>query len=232
MSKFDLGLERRQGNDMGSIERFYEKGNLYRNRFPQTSQPPVYMGSGRAGGCFDGYGLMNQEEKAGHMYYTTYKNACHYHRGQFEMDAWIGLYRIAFSDLPQLDDAGYEQHLDLFGGRLTTAYTLKDGTDIKVTVFCSLEHRDTLSVIYEYKGSAPQLTLIPETDVKGWYGHRYCQDIERTEDGFTAKTNLTSTQVGIKIISEKGGVIREKSDHPEDGRTRLTFTGKEGRHLY
>ena len=216
---------------MRSIEQFYEKGDLYRERFPQASQPPVYLGSGRAGGCFDGYGLMNQEEKTGYMYHTTYKNACHYHRHQFEMDAWIGLYRIAFANLPQLDDIRYDQHLDLYKGRLTTAYTLKDGTEIKVTVFYSLAHRDTLSVIYEYKGMAPQLTLIPEPEVKGGDGQRYCQEIEITEDGFVAKTNLTSTRVGLRIISEKGEVIRKKSDRLEDGRTLLTFTGKEGRHL-
>lgn len=216
---------------MGSIEQFYEKGDLWRAQFPRETQPTVYLGSGRAGGCFDGYGLMNREEKAGQMYHTAYMNACHYHRGQFEMDGWIGLYRIAFQYLPELDGQRYMQHLDLHKGRLTTAYTLQDGTEIKITVFCSLEHRDTLSVIYEYKGSAPQLALIPESDVKGWYGHRYCPKLENTEDGFVAKTNLTSTRVGICVISEYGEIIAEKTDSSEENRTLLTFTGREGRHL-
>ena len=87
-----------------TVREFFDRGNVTRDRFPGKEQLPIYLGSGRAGVCLDGYGLMNPEllPDTQRNQPLAYKTACHYGKGAFELDAWMPLYRLRFEKLPEL----------------------------------------------------------------------------------------------------------------------------------
>ncbi len=208
-----------------TVREFFDRGNVTRDRFPGKEQLPIYLGSGRAGVCLDGYGLMDPEllPDTQRNQPLAYKTACHYGKGAFELDAWMPLYRLRFEKLPELAQEGYSQTLELYTGTLTTCYTLQNGGEVKLTAFFSTKYRDTLSFVVEHTGYLPAICLEPVESVPGWYGGEITAEVTKTKSGFVSKTNRVETRVEMEVWSEGASVLR--------ARNRLFFPASGGRHL-
>ena len=214
-----------------SMKSFLKKGDLRRDAFPSQELLPLYIGSGTAGGCIDGFGLMHddyfRDERAAHNRALHYRSWRHFYRGGHAVDMMAALYHFGYVQKPELSEAGYSQTLSLYDATVETAYTLKEGTKVRIHAFCHPKYPDTLSFVYEYCGDAPALALFPEMLVKGHYGERWQGDFTVREDGLVVRSNVCETTVKLLMCSEGGACTRSVADDA----LRLQFSAGEGRHL-
>ena len=91
-----------------SMKSFLHEGDVYRSEFPTQNQLPLYIGSGTAGGCIDGYGLMHQDffDDAFHSRSLHYRTWRHFYRGDHEVDQLVGLYHLEFESKPTVKKEG------------------------------------------------------------------------------------------------------------------------------
>ena len=219
-----------KGEVLVGMQEFLQKGNINRTQFPSATQLPLYLGSGCAGCCIDGYGLMDPfayDSDSPHANALCYRSQGHFYRGNFGIDTFAPLYRLSFACAPRLKHNTYSQKLDLYQATVATSYELTDGTRIRLQAFFNTKYRNVFSVIYEYEGKTPDLLLAPQKTVLGWYGQRWETDYSMTDNGFVLKTNMSQTTVSVQTVSECGECIAVRQN---DG-LRLQFSGAKGRHL-
>lgn len=213
-----------------SIKDFLQTGDLHRDAFP-SRQLPLYIGSGTAGGCIDGYGLMHDDffngAQAGHNRALHYRSWRHFYRGEHAVDMVAALYHFGYAKKPILSEKGYTQSLSLYDATVDTSYTLENGTGVRIRAFCNPKYPDTLSFVYEYQGDAPALALYPEQHVMGHYGQTWQGNFTVREDGFVSRSNTCETTVRLLVCSDCGTCERVATSDA----LQLQFSAGKGKHL-
>ncbi|MBQ8309962.1 MAG: hypothetical protein IJX80_03000 [Clostridia bacterium] len=213
------------------IQSFLEQGDVRRASFPAQELLPLYIGSGTAGGCIDGYGWMHddffKDARAGHNRALHYRTQKHFYRGEHAVDMIAALCHIGYAKMPRIAETSYSQILHLYTATVETSYTLTDGTQLRIRAFMHPTYPDALSFVYEYNGCAPDVMLYPEIIVEGHYGQRWNGDFSICEDGFDVRTNVCKTQVRLYTVSECG---TSKRNVQADG-IQLSFSEGAGKHL-
>lgn len=217
-----------------SIRSAIAKGDVIRSSFPAHEHMPLYLGSGSAGGSFDGWGLMNShacglydDEGPGRdAPYIRYWE--HYSRGKYGFDCWQGVFRVAFDKVPEGEVSDYTQHQALYQGRLKTAYTLANGTKVCIEVYFNPYVRNVMAVEYSYEGDAPGLCLLPQILCRDWYSTEpIVQTCTAAADGYVIDSGSARTQLVVRTISEAGSAQATYSDEG----VFFTFPEGQGKHM-
>lgn len=194
----------------------------------------LYLGSGRAGACFDAFGLMGSGRDGAPRTGgtpTVLSHADHWHRGAQGLDSWLPLARLDWAkDAPPAPDV-YAQDLTLINGRLETRLQWP-GLKLRLRAAFDPQWRDVLAVEVEFEGQMPALVLSPEGRVE-----RDGNDLLTTVDtrAFDAAGSwLAQLQAGtansallLQVRSEEGAVRLGSSSEGAS----IEFAGKRGRHL-
>ena len=191
-----------------SVKDFIQRGDVHRDRFPSNEQPPLYIGSGLAGGCIDGFGWMHDDffkgDRAVHNRALHFRRCGHFYRGKHAVDMMCALYHVGYREMPRIKEEGYTQTLHLYSATVKTSYTLEDGTRVSICAFMHPKYPDVLSFVYEYEGTPQDILLSAEKKVTGHYGERWEGDFTPCENGFDVRTNMTQTKVRLRVVSAYG----------------------------
>lgn len=223
-----------------SIRNALAKGDVIRTSMPGQNEYPLYLGSGSSGGCFDGWGFLQDGTSAaspaggGHVGESMRLNhADHYIHGAYGIDCWLGLYRFGFADsLPTLaEDADYRQTLTLYEGCLDTAYTLSDGTRVSMRTSFNPYSRDILAYDLDCTGRMPDLLLSTDPEHQISYGQHVTVASDVLPDGFMSHTGTVDTRVMLRTVCTTGSVTLTgtgdgvRLSFPEDGIRCLILIG-------
>jgi hypothetical protein len=218
-----------------------QSGAIVRPHWPARAadQLNLYLGSGRAGACFDAWGLMHHgwRGERGGQGRTHLLHADHWHRGAHGLDYWLPVARLVWADRPPARPRAWRQELDPWNGRLVTELVWP-GVEVRLTAWFNPAQRDLLAVAVDFDAvdglSLPALLLAPEVDVQTHYDQILsgdCHSVEaRPEDGWwlgRLRVGTADSVLGLRVVSSLGGV--ELSAVP-DGQ-RIDFEGSRGRHL-
>jgi len=109
---------------------------------------PLYLGSGRFGGCFDSLGMMGRPfsrwDRKGARANTVLMHAEHWTEGRYGLHYHLPLAHLRWQR-PASASGPYEQHLSLYDGCLMTSYTL-DGAPVHIRQAFHPGSRDVLAV--------------------------------------------------------------------------------------
>lgn len=218
-------------------------GDILRTNWPVRMEDHInlYMGSGRAGGCFDAWGLMHWRPRADRgegesQSRTVLMHADHWHRGAFGLDYWMPVARLCWAGAEPARPVGYRQELRLYDGQLKTELVWPD---LRV-VFRACFHpdrRDLLAVEVRYEaksdGKMPALLLAPVVEHPKLH---YCGkvtgtfDVLEQEAGWwigNVSAGTARTILGLHVVSSDGRAeLGSRSAGVEIG-----FPGVSGRHL-
>lgn len=115
---------------------------------------PLFIGTGRCGGCFDAYG-MQHHVRDGHKPVTELSHADVWHRGRHGLDTQLPWVAMKWSQL--LDEPmAYEQQMDYAHGRMRTHFAV-EGFEYSLATGCSPAQadRDVLRFDLNWTGEAP-----------------------------------------------------------------------------
>lgn len=213
-------------------------GDVHRTQFSLDALN-IYLGSGRCGGCFDAYGLMNSgfagRVKTGGTP-TVLRHADFWHRGGGDnLDSWIPAARLAWAGELPAAPRTYAQSLTLFNGRLTTRLGWP-GLDVEITTAFDPYHRDLLAVEIAYEAAQPDampdLVFAPEMAIKADGAELAVEAaaVAFEPGGLSALRLRAGTSDGFACLrahSEAG----EVRCHAGAAGTELRFSGTRGRHL-
>jgi len=240
IKNFKLGRER----DMRKV---IEKGNIVRTAWPgkesleDRKYVNLYLGSGRFGGCFDAWGLMNRKYtnwcQDGKMANTVFMHADHYSRGSYGLDYYLPVARLAWLTNCPEDVDTYRQELNIYDGRLETSYLLP-GVYVKMVSYFNPYNRDIFAMELKYEAyqnrTMPGIILLPQTEVWTQYGNRFtgefgCVKLDRQTNYFTGRLRIgtADSYICLKILSAQGTAC---IDRHEDG-VSISFEGERGYHL-
>ena len=184
----------------------------------------LYLGSGRCGACFDGWGLMNEpmrREPLSGRNPTVLMHADGWHRNQFGKDHWEAIGRLRWGERAPAAPSEYSQRLSLFEGRLRTESVLR-GLTLRIENWFDPQRRDHLNILIEHEGAMPTLVLdltpnaINSTAGDGrtrWHGH--------------IPAGISEVEIGLRIISE----LSDASLTPTEQGVQIKLNGEKGRHL-
>src|SRR6056297_2675869 len=125
--------------------RAIQTGNVVRTdpRFRSDGWMNLYLGSGRCGGSFNRFGVMDCADAEGQSFgVTTLMHADQWHHGDLGIDFHLPLARVVLVRQPS-DPRSYRQHLDLASGSLTTEYAT-DGCAYRLRCSFNPDYPDLL----------------------------------------------------------------------------------------
>ena len=201
-------------------------GDIVRDRW--TNEEPehlnLYLGSGRCGACFDGWGLMNEPLRRTTIVGrnpTVLMHADGWHRNKFGKDEWEAIGRLRWAgDSPALP-SNYSQRLSLFEGRLQTE-CICDGLMLRIENWFDPKRRDHLNILIEHEGDTPAIMLdLTPNAVNSTAGDG------RTRWHCRIPAALSEAEIGLRIISEMG----DASLTPVEQGLKIKLNGEKGRHL-
>ena len=193
---------------MSTIEEAVSKGNITRTVFNPEAQIPLYLGSGSCGALFDCYGLIGQDKH--HIYNDsgTFKHSDYFARGKYGIDYWLSAFTVTFADGKSPVPTDYSQSLDIFKGRLETAFTA-DGHRLQSRVYFNPEHRDYLT--FELDG-AWQLAVKPVMKPQGSYNEEFEIGAVGRPDGMILTSNMGEFMVSVQLIHLSGDLPKVTRD--------------------
>ena len=223
-----------------TIDEAVQAGDVVRDRWPlrMGDHLNLYLGSGRAGACFDAWGLMGNGLAGAprtSQSNTTLMHADHWHRGAYGLDYWLPVARLLWAGDPPGPPDRYRQRLRLLDGRLVTELAWPA---LRLTLTATFHplRRDLLAVLVDYEATGgdlmPPLLLAPETDVRTHYDQHVTGDaeaLERASDWWLCGLRVGSAEsvVALRTIS----TIGEVELAAEDRGLAVRFRGERGRHL-
>ena len=218
-------------------------GDVVRTSWPgsHSNRPNLYLGSGRAGACFDAYGLMNaarEEPGEGGIGRTALTHADHWHReGTTGMDYWLPLGRLMWADEPLDPTKRYRQHLSLHDGTLQTTLEGDECTG-DLRAYFNPDLRDILAVEVSYEAttsSMPSIALRPNSqprvpmhehlDLCASFGEDY-----DPQDGWWSATVSAGTAESVLAVSLSTETGEANLSANDDG-VEIHFGGERGSHL-
>lgn len=213
-------------------------GDVVRDRWPRNREDRVncYVGIGRAGACFDVYGLMNEDgtERNG-IGETALTHAQHWHRDpETGMDHHLPVTRLQSAD----DEPGvpeqYTQRLTLYDGRLETTYTWADCQfDLRSYCHPGEAYRDLLAIEVRHEGALPSLCLSLVDQAEGYgislTGHGVQTDVvtDPARQINRSRLGTADSAVGLAVQTVFGDAALTATDN---GIT-VDFEGGRGHHL-
>ena len=229
------------------MHQIIEKGDIIRKIWPgdvsleDKDYVNLYLGSGRFGGSFDAWGLMNRPYKVSGNYNesranTLFMHADHWTEGHNGFHYHIPLARLQWKETFFTNIQNYEQKLEIYNGRISTVMESQEGL-VKIISYFNPYNRDIFAMEIEYEineeAQLPPLLLSPETDFKAGYGDHFSgnfnwYEYEGINDLITSriKVGTSDTLISLKILSDLGEAQLEKC---EDGIS-IHFLGNSGRH--
>lgn len=211
-------------------------GDIVRDRWPDRMAEHVnlYMGSGRAGACFDAYGLMNngfRGRELDSISNTRLMHADHWHRGDWGLDYWLPVCRLVWASDPPGPPEEYRQELRLYDGWLHTRMK-SAGLSLSITSYFHPERRDILAFDLRHEGDMPGLLLAPETDMVTHYGRHLtgrAESLELSADRCLSRLRIGTADsvLALRMISAEG---RAELKPTEEG-VAIGCSGGRGRHL-
>ena len=218
------------------------KGNILRTKWPQSEKDyiPVYLGSGKAGACFDAWGLMNrpwQSSQSGSLPNTAYLHADHWHRGLYGLDMLLPLYQLVWTETPTAP-VQYRQELHLLENRLETQL---EWAHLRIHMNLSFhpDKRNLLVLDFQFEASpdqpVPGIGLKPITDLmtQGYKQHvsGIATSVPSAAETGCHVTQLrigkASTTLAFQALDRKGRC----STLTTAAGTEVHFSGTSGRHL-
>ncbi|MFW6161206.1 MAG: hypothetical protein ACODAJ_00465 [Planctomycetota bacterium] len=223
-----------------SIQEAARSGDIVREQWPLRKRDHLnlYLGSGRAGACFDAWGLMHngsRGEPRVSQGNTTLLHADHWHRGAWGLDYWLPVARLLWAADPPEPPPRYRQSLSLYDGRLRTALawpTLR----LALEATFHPDRRDLLAIALSWDAAAdhgvPPLLVAPETEVHTHYDQHLtgqAETIEKAEDWWACRLRVgtAGSVVALRAVCPMG----EADLATCDGGLRLSFGGERGRCL-
>jgi len=216
-------------------------GNVDRHLWPTrlSDHLNLYLGSGRAGACFDAWGLMHNgwRGRPDSQSVTRLMHADHWHRGAWGLDYWLPVARLVWADRLPARPRHWSQRLDLWDGRLDTELAWP-GVQVRLSAWFHPGRRDLLAVEVAYDAvddvTLPGLLLAPEIDVHTHYDQVVSGDCHSLEYAPEAQwwlgrlhVGTADSVLGLRVVSSLGSVeLCSVPDGP-----RLDFVGSRGRHL-
>jgi hypothetical protein len=169
----------------------------------------LYLGSGRCGGSFNRYGMMNRADDSRDSFgVTTLMHADHWHHGELGIDFHLPLARILFARRPP-DPHRYFQRLDLVTGALTTEYAA-EGCAYQLRCSFNPDRPDLLGLEFtEISGKVPELLVVPEADVRTSYGDSLSTTITRLPDGFESRSGTAHSAVLVRVFGSRAVISGE-----------------------
>lgn len=217
-------------------------GDVRRGHWPVRMQDHLnlYLGSGRAGACFDAWGLMQGgirgwPGEGQSQSRTTLMHADHWHRGLHGLDYWLPVARLLWAGAEPPPPTRYRQELSLYDGRLETELVWPS-LKLILRAWFNPERRDLLAVEVQYQagagGAMPSLLLAPEVDLHTHYGQHLTGKfaVVTNEPAWWAaqvRVGTAASLLAVRILSSDGQVKLESGNR---GPT-LAFAGPRGRHL-
>jgi hypothetical protein len=208
-------------------------GDIRRTAWPLTPDAslPLYQGSGRMGACWNAWGLMDRGS-AGEAE-TGWTHADHWRRGNYGLDAWLRVARLAWADRIPEPPREYGQVLTLPDGRVTTRAVGTWGR-LSFSSYFDPGRPDilTFEIEYECDGGLPPLLIEPcLKQERGYSGP--LQGTAHSVETSTAFSLLeiqfgsARTFVGVRIASKEGNA----KFVAEARGLRLEFPANRGRHI-
>ncbi|MCL6519099.1 MAG: hypothetical protein K6T99_04660 [Armatimonadetes bacterium] len=218
-----------------------QAGRILRNSWPLCLREHVnlYIGSGRAGACFDAYGLMNngfRGKPSETISNTRLMHADHWHRGAWGLDYWLPVARIAWATTPHEPPLKYRQELDIYEGRLRTQIC-RPSLRYDIASYFHPYRRDLLAIDLRFESigkQIPDIIVSPETDVHTHYNQHLIGKAQGIIFDSEAKRWICRIKVGnadsflcLRIISTQGDChIKAGTDG-----LNIRFEGESGSHL-
>lgn len=214
-------------------------GDIVRTKWPVRMKEHLnlYLGSGRAGACFDVWGLMHSGPKEVQSQARTFlSHADHWHRGKYGLDYWLPVARLKWAGDEPPEPKQYRQELRIYDGRLETNLVWAD-LSLTTRIWFHPERRDLLAVEIEYEagaeGEMPSLLLAPEVDVNAHYDQHLVGSFETLQDGSAdwvgrLTVGTAASMLALRVISGDGEARLETT---EAGLT-IRFPATRGRHLF
>lgn len=237
-----------------------KRANIERSEWPgqksleDAGYVNLYLGSGRFGGCFDAYGLMNRPyanwifEKLQKGRYsgnwesarianTVFMHADHWSRGNYGLDYHLPVLRLAWSSEVGEVTGSYRQLLDIYDGLLTTGMAFPQGTVALAAAF-NPRSRDVfvLRVEFTRPTQAPPLSisLLPQTEVAVQYENFFAGSCAREEycpeeNTWSARLRVgtSDTALRAKLLVLEGSAAME----PTHEGFKMNLSGNAGRFL-
>lgn len=219
------------------------QGDVARTSWPvrMSDHLNLYLGSGRAGACFDVWGLIHGKRPHGSrasesQARTVFMHADHWHRGAYGLDYWLPVARLCWADGEPPEPASYRQHLDLYDARLETELVWP-GLRILFRSWFNPDRRDLLAVEVQYQASAgcrmPDIVLAPETDIHTHYDQHVTgsfAELEASPTLWVGRVTVgTADSVLALRVATADGV--QACIHPGADGPVVSFPGQRGRHL-
>lgn len=211
-------------------------GNIIRSQWPRDMRRHLnlFMGSGRAGACFDAYGLMNNGMRGEYLVslsQTRLMHADHWHRGAWGLDYWLPVLKIAWEGEAPSEPNAYRQELDLYDGRLTTEMSWP-GLRLTLISYFHPERRDLLAIDVRFEGRMPGLLIAPELDIHTQYDQHLTGDakgLELDQGWWLGRITVGTADsvAGLRVISTEGAAELK----PVADGLAVRFAGETGRHL-
>ncbi len=215
-------------------------GDVVRTHWPvrRSDHLNLYLGSGRMGGCFDVWGLMNngRSGERDSLSNTVLMHADHWHRGAWGLDYWFPAARLCWAGEEPAPPQSWRQELRLAEGRMWTEMSWGD-LHLKISAWFHPERRDLLAVDLEYEstreGAMPPLLLAALIEAQPGYQQHLSGKVRPVaNDGKSwwlsrLQVGSADTALGLKVVSTEGAVaLADGADGVE-----IRFSGHKGRHF-
>lgn len=209
-------------------------GDVVREEWPSAGDPRhlhLFLGNGRAGGCFDRWGLQNV---AGDSAPVRGNNPTHlrhadvWDRDAHGIDGWLPLARWRWEGQgPGEAPSAYRQHWRLLDGTLTTSVTLP-GLELTTRVAFDPRRRDLAALEIVWHGFLPPIVLDFFTPATPGVGRELAVDESANDGASFALVCGTATLRGRTRLLGARGLRLE----PLACGFRLRAEGGEGRGLW
>lgn len=215
------------------IETAVEAGDIVRQQWPGDAERHInlYLGSGRCGGCFDAWGLMNADHpgrSARPVSRTMLMHADVWERGAWGLDYWRPLVRLVHADAEPDRPQAYRQHQRLLSGRIQT-HVRRGPLQWTITAMTRPDRPDQigLRVQWQGEGSPPSIALVPVASLHGHYNQHVTGDLELVgvqRDRATVRTRLGGGRgaIALRLLGE--GATASGQGH----RLRIDFADRRG----
>lgn len=200
--------------------RAVQTGNVVRTdpRLRSDDWVNLYLGSGRCGGSFNRYGVMNGADDGEDSFgVTTLMHADHWHHGELGIDFHLPLARILFAHRPR-DPHNYRQCLNLVTGSLTTDYAA-EGCAYQLRCCFSPDHPDLFGLAFTgISGTVPDVFVAPEREVRTSYGDSLSASVTGVPGGLETRAGTAHSTVLIRTFGSS-------SEATGDGGLRVQISG-------
>ena len=200
-----------EGKLNAELEAALAAGDVVRTEWPAADNPEylhLYLGNGRAGGCFDRWGLQNTAVSPApvHGSNPTYlSHADVWNRDAHGIDGWLPLGRWRWEGPePAGTPSAYRQHWRLADGTLTTTVALP-GLELTLRTAFDPRRRDLAALEISWRGALPPLLFDFFTPATPGIAREFTADANDAENGggvsFTLKCGTSTLRGRTRLLA-------------------------------